>query len=93
VVWKVRLPSALPSVFAAARISVLASILGAIVAEWLATGRGLGYLMITARAQFQFTMLWAAGVLVTIVSVLLYGMLTWIESPVLRRYAPSQAGR
>jgi ABC-type nitrate/sulfonate/bicarbonate transport system permease component len=93
VVWKVRLPSALPSVFAAARISVLASILGAIVAEWLATGRGLGYLMITARAQFQFTMLWAAGILVTIVSVLLYGMLTWIESPVLRRYAPSQAGR
>ncbi|MHB8733117.1 MAG: ABC transporter permease [bacterium] len=93
VVWKVRIPSALPSLFAAARISVLASILGAIVAEWLATGRGLGYLMIIARAQFQFTMLWAAGILVTIVSVLLYGMLTWIEAPVLRRYAPSQAGR
>ncbi|HET7264302.1 MAG TPA: ABC transporter permease subunit [bacterium] len=93
VVWKVRMPSALPSVFAAARISVLASLLGAIVAEWLATGRGLGYLMIIARAQFQFTMLWAAGMLVTLVSVLLYGMLTWIEAPVLRRYAPSQAGR
>ncbi|HLY21046.1 MAG TPA: ABC transporter permease subunit [bacterium] len=93
VVWKIRIPSALPSVFAAARISVLASILGAIVAEWLATGRGLGYLMIIARAQFQFTMLWAAGILVTIVSVLLYGMLTWVEAPVLRRYAPSQAGR
>ena len=90
VVWKVRIPSALPSVFAAARISVLGSILGAIVAEWLATGRGLGYLMITARAQFQFTMLWAAGILVTVVSVVLYGALTWVEAPVLRRYAPSQ---
>jgi len=93
IVWKVRVPGALPAVFASARISALGSILGAIVAEWLATGRGLGYLMIIARAQFQFTMLWAAGILVTIVSVLLYGLLSWAEAPVLRRYAPSQAAR
>jgi len=91
VVWKVRLPSALPSLFASARISVLGSILGAIVAEWLATGRGLGYVMIIARAQFQFTILWAAGILVTIVSVIIYGVIAWVETPVLRRYAPSQA--
>jgi len=93
VVWKVRLPSALPSLFAAARISALGSILGAIVAEWLATGRGLGYLMIIARAQFQFTMLWAAGLLVTLVSVVIYGVISWVEAPVLRRYAPSQVGQ
>ncbi len=91
IVWKVRLPSALPALFAAVRISALASILGAIVAEWLATGRGLGYVMITARAQFQFTVLWAAGMLVTTVSVLLYGLVSWIETPVLLRYAPGQA--
>ncbi|HXX39264.1 MAG TPA: ABC transporter permease subunit [bacterium] len=90
IVWKVRLPSALPSLFASARISALGSILGAIVAEWLATGRGLGYLMITARAQFQFTMLWAAGILVTMVSVIVYGLISWIETPVLLRYAPGQ---
>ncbi|HLJ58800.1 MAG TPA: ABC transporter permease subunit [bacterium] len=90
VVWKVRLPSALPSLFASVRISALGSILGAIVAEWLATGRGLGYLMIISRAQFQFPMLWAAGMLVTVVSVVIYGIISWIEIPVLRRYAPGQ---
>jgi sulfonate transport system permease protein len=88
VMWKVRIPSALPSLFASARISALGSILGAIVAEWLATARGLGYLMIIARAQFQFTLLWAAGALVTLVSVMLYGVIALAEAPVLRRYAP-----
>ncbi len=91
IVWKVRLPSAMPALFAAVRISALGSILGAIVAEWLATGRGLGYVMITARAQFQFTILWAAGMLVTTVSVVLYGLISWVETPVLLRYAPGQA--
>jgi sulfonate transport system permease protein len=93
IVWKVRLPAALPSLFASARISALGSILGAIVAEWLATGRGLGYLMITARAQFQFSLLWAAGILVTIVSVIIYGTISALEAPVLRRYAPGHVDR
>jgi sulfonate transport system permease protein len=86
VMLKVRLPSAIPSLFASARLSILSSILGAIVAEWLSTGRGLGSLMVTARAEFQFTLLWAAGALVTLVSATFYGVLSGLEGYYLQRF-------
>ena len=38
---KVALPSALPALFASARISVPGALIGALPAEWLATGADL----------------------------------------------------
>ena len=39
---KARLPYALPAIFASARIAAPGALLGAILAEWLSTGQGLG---------------------------------------------------
>ena len=43
---KVRLPYALPALFASARIAVPAAIGGATLAEWLSTGTGMGNLLV-----------------------------------------------
>ncbi len=45
---KVQFPSALPALFASARIAAPLALVGALLAEWLATGQGLGYLMLTS---------------------------------------------
>ena len=51
----VAVPSALPYVFAALRLAVPRALLGVMIAEWLATGVGLGNLLLweSVRAAFE----------------------------------------
>ncbi|MFC0041744.1 ABC transporter permease [Actinomadura rayongensis] len=85
---KVLVPSALPAFFASARISVPGSLIGALLAEWLATGKGLGYAMLTAGSSFRYDELWASVVAVTLASLAAYGLVGVAEAAVLARYAP-----
>ncbi len=85
VLRKVQLPYALPAVFASARIAAPGALLGAILAEWLATGQGLGDLMVTSSSTADYSMLWAAVVTITTVSMLLYNAVGAVERPVVAR--------
>jgi ABC-type nitrate/sulfonate/bicarbonate transport system permease component len=86
VLRKVQIPYALPAVFASARIAAPGALLGAILAEWLATGQGLGDLMVTSSSTSNYSMLWAAVVLITAVSILVYNLVSVIERPVVARF-------
>ncbi|MDP9075552.1 MAG: ABC transporter permease [Actinomycetota bacterium] len=90
---KVMVPSALPSIFASLRINVPASIVGALLAEWLATGKGSGAEMLTVVNTFDYGELWSAVVLVTLVAMVLYSIVSAVEAAVLARYAPDSVGR
>ena len=90
---KVMLPSSLPAFFAAARISVPGAIVGAMIAEWLSTGRGLGYAMAVDPNAFDYGHLWASVVVLTVVSVLMYFALAAIEAIVLSRFGPAPERR
>jgi ABC-type nitrate/sulfonate/bicarbonate transport system permease component len=89
---KVLVPSAMPSIFASLRINVPASIIGALLAEWLATGKGSGNEMLTVVNTFDYGELWSAVVLVTLVSIVLYSIVSAVEAAVLARFAPDTAG-
>lgn len=89
VLRKVQLPYALPSIFASARIAAPGALLGAILAEWLATGEGLGNLMVRSSSTAQYAMLWSAVVCITLVSVLLYNLVVTIERPAVARFGAS----
>jgi ABC-type nitrate/sulfonate/bicarbonate transport system permease component len=93
VMRKVLIPSALPSIFAALRINVPASVIGALLAEWLATGKGSGFEMLTVQNTFDYGELWAAVVLVTLISIVMYSIVSAIETGVLTRYAPDSIAR
>lgn len=81
----VDLPSALPSFFAAVRISVPGAITGALIAEWLATGQGIGYGVVSALGRAQNTTVWALVVVITLVSLALYTVAQVLEQVVLAR--------
>ncbi|MDY7100353.1 MAG: ABC transporter permease subunit [Actinomycetota bacterium] len=83
----IRVPYAVPSLFASARIAAPLAILGAILAEWLATGTGIGNRMILAGAQSRYTTLWASVVVITAAAIAIYGVAAALESLVLRRFA------
>lgn len=60
VFWLLRFPTALPNLFAAFQIGAATSILGAMVAEWVTTGKGLGYLILQAGVNFEIELMWGA---------------------------------
>jgi ABC-type nitrate/sulfonate/bicarbonate transport system permease component len=87
VVRKVMLPSALPALFASARIAAPGAVVGAMLAEWLATGVGMGYGMLQDANTFNYVDIWASAALLTAVSVLLYNIISIAESVVLARFS------
>ena len=71
---RLRIPAALPYLFAAFKISAPASVLAAMVAEWTAANSGLGYLIIDAGARYRFPLMWAAIVAATAVAVVAFAV-------------------
>lgn len=68
----VRIPAALPKLASGLRIAAAAAPLGAIIGEWVGSSEGLGYLMITANAQMQTDVMFAALILIIILALGLY---------------------
>ncbi|MCU1477546.1 MAG: transporter permease subunit [Subtercola sp.] len=87
--WRLQLPYTLPSIFASARIAAPTAVLASTLAEWLATGDGLGHVIVNSRAHADYTGLWAAAAILTAVSLIFYSLVSWAERVVLARYAPS----
>jgi len=88
--WRLQLPYTLPAIFASARIAVPSALLAATLAEWLATGDGLGHLIVISRAHSDYAGLWSGAAVLTVVSLVAYGIVSAIERRVLAVYAPSQ---
>jgi ABC-type nitrate/sulfonate/bicarbonate transport system permease component len=84
-VRKVALPGALPSLFAAVRVSVPGAITGALLTEMLSTGDGVGYTTLQYMAQAKYNDVWAAVVIVTAISLALYFVVQVLETIVLAR--------
>jgi ABC-type nitrate/sulfonate/bicarbonate transport system permease component len=86
---KVSIPGAGPSLFAAARVSVPGAVTGALLAEWLSTGQGIGGSILKFNAQAQFTQLWTSIALITLITLLLYNIVQIVENIVLVRMGMS----
>ena len=74
-----RLPSALPFVFAGAKVAVAVSVIGAVFGELIAAKAGLGYLLVRATAQFQTARVFAAVVLLSVIGVGLFVVVALLE--------------
>lgn len=70
--FKVRLPAALPSFASGLRIAVSVAPIGAIVGEWVGSSYGLGYLMLHANARMQVDLMFAALFVLVLITLLLY---------------------
>lgn len=91
VLRRLQVPYAIPALFTSARIAAPGALLGAILAEWLATGKGLGYIMVTSSSESQYALLWATIVIITVVSVLLYNLVGVVERQVAASFGTATA--
>jgi NitT/TauT family transport system permease protein len=75
ITWKIRFPSALPSLFAGMKVGVSLALIGAIIGEFVAANRGLGYMILVAQGQLDVVRMFAAmSVLAIIGLALFYGI-------------------
>ncbi|AJY47996.1 ABC transporter permease [Martelella endophytica] len=88
----VSIPASLPFLFAATRLAVPRALLGVMIAEWLATGKGLGNLLNQSRGYLDYGMIWAVAVASVLLSVIFYQLVVFIEGRVFTRrgMAPAQ---
>lgn len=88
----VAVPASTRAILASARIAGPGAILGAVFAEWLISGQGLGYMMVTASENSAFTQLWLAVWLVTAMSLILYSVFGDLERAFVRAQQMSHLG-
>ncbi|MEI6383289.1 MAG: ABC transporter permease [Betaproteobacteria bacterium] len=76
---KLRLPAALPNIFAGLKIGMSLAVVGAVVAEFVAADRGLGYYLLYANGQLDSPGVFSALVLLTLIGVTLYYAVEFAE--------------
>ncbi|WP_159498988.1 ABC transporter permease [Microbacterium sp. 18062] len=85
VTLRIKAVYAVPAVFQSLRITATGALLGAVVAEWLASPGGIGYFVLMSASQSKYVALWSAVVVVTIVSMGIYSLVVALESAARRR--------
>jgi len=92
VLWRLRIPSALPYVFAALRVVFPLSIVGAVVAEFSAPGAaaGLGTVISVASSNAQLPVVFAAIACLALMGSLLLLVITTVERRVLSWHESQQ---
>jgi NitT/TauT family transport system permease protein len=79
VLWKAKVPHALPYVFAGFEIGILLSLIGAIVGEFVSSTSGLGYLIANFNYQLKTAAAFAALLMLAIFGVLSFGVIIWMK--------------
>lgn len=77
--FKIRLPSALPSVFGGLKISITLAVVGAVVGEFVGGDAGLGYLLMVANGNIDIPLLFAGLIALTVQGVVLYFLVELAE--------------
>jgi NitT/TauT family transport system permease protein len=76
---RVRLPAAIPYVFAGLKLALTISVIGAIVSEWVSANAGLGYLLLFYNAGLRTTELFAVLLFLVLSASLAFGVLLILE--------------
>lgn len=76
---KIQLPGALPYVFAGMKVGAILAVAGAIVGEFIASDRGLGYLMLQVQVTLDTAAMFMSVLLITLIGVVLYALVLWLE--------------
>ena len=80
--WKlfrlVRIPGALPSLFAGLRVAAPSAILGAVIGEYLGASEGLGVTLIQAQSSFEVERTWGVALVLSGLAASLYAAVSLI---------------
>jgi NitT/TauT family transport system permease protein len=70
---KIRIPNAAPYIFSALKVTATSAVVGAIVGEFVASQRGLGYVIVTTQSSMNTPVAFAALVWISVLGLALFG--------------------
>lgn len=76
---KLKLPSALPFIFAGLKTAAVFSVVGAVVGEYLGGGQGLGELVRISAQNLRLDRVFALIFYLSLLGLALFGLVTWLE--------------
>jgi NitT/TauT family transport system permease protein len=89
--WKIRLPSALPNLFAGMKVAIGLSLVGVLVGEFVSAQHGLGYVIMAAQGAFDTPRVFVAILLLSIMGTILFRMIEIIERRVIPWHVSQRA--
>ena len=72
ILWRVRIPAALPAFSSGLRVAAAVAPIGAIVGEWVGSSGGLGYLMLHSNGRMQTDVMFAALAILAVMGLALF---------------------
>ncbi len=77
--WRVQIPHALPTMFTGFKVAAALAATAAVVAEFVSSDRGLGYLLVDYTNRFDTSGVFAAILVLSVMGLLLYASVEAIE--------------
>lgn len=84
--FRLKIPSGLPVILAGVRVAVVLSLVGAVVAEFIAGREGLGAMIIASQGMMDSPLMFALLVVITLLGMAFYQATLVIEHWLLRRH-------
>ena len=85
ILWKVRVPQAMPQFFSGLKIAAAYSVTGAVLSEWVGAQEGLGIFLTRSMKTFKTAALFADVLIIILLSLLIFYAISCIEKRVIRR--------
>ncbi|HJU22362.1 MAG TPA: ABC transporter permease [Casimicrobiaceae bacterium] len=76
---KIRIPAALPNIFAGLKVASTLAVVGAVVGEFIGADRGLGYQLIVANGLMDVQLSFAVLVALSLLGIVLYAAIDLLE--------------
>ena len=86
IMWHLRIPAALPSLATGLRLAAVYAPIGAVIGEWVGGARGLGALMIHANGRMKTGLVFAALLVLSVLTVVFARLVALAVARVWRRY-------
>ncbi|KKD01694.1 ABC transporter permease [Photobacterium halotolerans] len=78
-IWQIRLPYAIPHLFSGIKVAITLAVIGAVIAEFVAAEKGLGYFVQFSTSYFKIPQAFAALVFLSLVSMVLFKAVHWVQ--------------
>ena len=88
--WHIQIPAALPHLASGLRLAAVYAPIGAIIGEWVGASEGLGYLMLLANGRAKIDLMFAALLVLALLTLCLHYAVGKLCDMLVKKYAPEK---
>jgi len=86
--WRIRIPAALPNFASGLRLAAVYAPIGAVIGEWVGASEGLGYLMLLANGRAKIDLMFAALFVLALLTLLIHYLVGKLCDILADKYKP-----